>query len=132
LGARRLEHILNTLNSATGMAGESGRWIVAPEHRGRRVGRYLMAGVYATAHWLGLRTILGWSGTHERQDRAFMSMGWQPVDGFGTFPAPQFDDEVRLMYFDLTRVKRVQVELSNQMSQVLELSQPAGCLAAGV
>jgi GNAT superfamily N-acetyltransferase len=124
LGAKRLDEILAGLGSSIPSSGESGRWIVDPEHRGRTLGRYLMSGVYATARWLGLRTVLGWSGTHDRQDRAFMSMGWMPMADFPTFPAPQFDDEVKLMYFDVTNMKPVQADLSFRMAELLSLDDP--------
>jgi len=129
LGAK-LGEILASLGSSVTLSGESGRWIVDPDHRGQTVGRYLMAGVYGVAQWLGIRTILGWSGTHERQDRAFMSMGWMPVAGFPTFPAPQFDDEVRLMVFDVMHMKPVQHALSVYMTAELGLEDsPARMIA---
>jgi hypothetical protein len=48
-----------------------------------------------------------------------MSMGWKPVAGFEAFPAPKFDDEVRLMYFDVTRMKTAQDELSRVVGRLL-------------
>jgi hypothetical protein len=121
LGNGTLDRILADFGSSTELAGESGRWIVDPEHRCGQVGPYLMAGVYAVGRWLGLKTILGWSGTHQKQDKAFSSMGWQPVAGFALFPAPQFEDELRLMYFDLAHMRRVESQRSTVMAQLLDL-----------
>jgi hypothetical protein len=119
LGENKLEEILRGLGSSLQLSGESGRWIVDPDHRGRRLGGDLMAGVHAVARWLRLRVILGWSGTRNRQDRALMSMGWRPVAGFLTFPAPQFDDDVRLLSFDVHHMKPVQNDLSSRMANLL-------------
>jgi hypothetical protein len=124
LGGSRLEEVLHGLGSSTECSGESGRWIVDPDHRGKTLGGELMAGVYAAARWLELRIILGWAGTHDRQDRALMSMGWRPVAGFETFPAPRFDDDVRLLAFDVNRIKPAQAELSGRMRELLRIGTP--------
>ena len=117
LGKTRIEHVLNSLASSFASAGECGRWIVEPEERGRHLGRYLMSGVYATARVLKLKMILGLSGTHERQDLAFMSMGWKPVEGFPLIPAPKFNDDLRFIYFDVEKMNRRET----QMSLILQL-----------
>jgi predicted GNAT family N-acyltransferase len=78
LGKPQIEAVLNTLARSLVHTGECGRWIVEPKQRGKHLGRYLISGVYATARAFNVKTILGLSGTHERQDLAFMSMGWKP------------------------------------------------------
>ena len=117
LGKTRIEHVLNSFASSFVSAGECGRWIVEPEERGKHLGRYLMSGVYATARVLKLKTILGLSGTHDRQDLAFMSMGWKPVEGFPLIPAPKFNDDLRFIYFDVETMNRRET----QMSLILQL-----------
>lgn len=118
-GRTQVETTLANLGCALHHAGESGRWIVEPEHRTSGVGRRLMSGVHAIGQVLGLRIILGLSGTRQRQDRALMSMGWSLVPGVEPSPAPKFDDDVKFIYFNVEEMKSAEIESSNMMLNLL-------------
>ena len=129
LGKSQVQEVVNSLESSLGNAGECGRWIVEPEERGKHLGRYLMSGVYATARAFNVKTILGLSGTHERQDLAFMSMGWKRVEGFPLIPAPKFNDDLRFIYFDVGKMNRRETEMSHILQSLLGLHKANSCAA---
>jgi predicted GNAT family N-acyltransferase len=124
LGKPQIEAVVNSLNSSLVNTGECGRWIVEPEERGKHLGRYLISGVYATARAFHVKTILGLSGTHERQDLAFMSMGWKPVEGFPVIPAPKFNDDLKFIYFDVGRMSQRETEMSHVLQSLLGFHEP--------
>jgi predicted GNAT family N-acyltransferase len=119
LGKAEIEKVVNSLESSLEDAGECGRWIVEPKERGKHLGRYLMSGVYATARAFNVKVLLGLSGTHERQDLAFMSMGWKRVEGFPVIPAPKFNDDLRFISFDVGKMSRREIEMSHILGSLL-------------
>jgi predicted GNAT family N-acyltransferase len=121
LGKASIAKVVNSLESSLGTAGECGRWIVEPEERGKHLGRYLMSGVYATARAFHVKALLGLSGTHEKQHLAFMSMGWKRVEGFALIPAPQFNDELRFIYFDVGKMSPREMAMSHILQALLGL-----------
>ena len=129
VGRNEVRQVLAEVGSSEAETGEVGRWVVDPRDRGRHLGWFLMSGVHATAQALGLKTIVGLCGTRKHQDRAFFAMGWKPVPGFDTIPAPKFDDDVRFISFDVQAMRTREMEMCRRMARLLSL--PASLMTNG-
>jgi hypothetical protein len=103
IGATRLESQIRDMGVDPGRVGEASRWTVPPEYRGV-LGRRLAAASWALARWLGSEVSFVVAGTRERQDIALIRMGARPVAGVPLIPCEEFDDELRLIYFQVAEV----------------------------
>jgi hypothetical protein len=101
IGIERLEHILQDLGVTRGHACEAARWAVVREWRGG-LGPRIVAASWAVARWLGFDVALVLSCTCEKQDLALIRLGASPIRDLPLFPSRISDDELRLLYFDVS------------------------------
>jgi len=100
IGNERFDGVLRTFETRHNRACEGARWIVLPEYRGK-LGRRLVAATWAVSLWLGLDSVYVLSGTREHQDVALARLGAHAVEGIPLCSAPRFDDDLRLMRFNV-------------------------------
>jgi hypothetical protein len=97
---KRFERLLGDLGTTREQTCECSRWIVAPEHRGE-LGRRIVAATWAVCHRLSAQVAFVLAGTHQKQDLALIRMGARAVPALPLFPSKAFDDDLRLLYFDV-------------------------------
>jgi hypothetical protein len=102
IGEERITTLLRELGTTREQACEASRWVVAPEFRGE-LGRRIVAASGAVARWLSMEVAFVMAGTHQKQDLALARMGARPVNAVPLVRSEVFDDELRLMYFDVLR-----------------------------
>jgi hypothetical protein len=100
IGGDRLESVLKALGTTSNKVCEASRWIVLPEFRGQ-LGRRLVAASWAVARWLSMEWAFVLACTRDCQDRALIHMGACPVRGIPLIPSRAFDDNLRLLHFDV-------------------------------
>jgi hypothetical protein len=100
IGAKRFHRILRDLGTTRERACEAARWIVVPECRGR-VGARIVAASWAVARWLSVDIAFVLAGTRQKQDLALIRLGARAIAGLPLFPSQIFDDDLRLLYFDV-------------------------------
>jgi hypothetical protein len=105
IGDQRFQRILQTLETAWERTCEASRWVVVPECRGE-LGPRLVAASWAVAHWLGIEFAFVLAGTRQKQDLALIRMGARAIRGFPLFHSSVWDDELRLLYFDVLHPPR--------------------------
>jgi N-acyl-L-homoserine lactone synthetase len=103
LGRSALEHVLQEIGSHYSHTVEASRWMVHPDFRGSRVSLGLAAGMMAIADHLNFKTMIAMAGTHDGQDRYLMHMGLLPLPGIPLVKAPEFDDELRIVHYDVSQ-----------------------------
>lgn len=100
VGEKRFECLLRDLGTTREQACECSRWIVAPGHRGE-LGRRIVAATWAVCRQLSAQVAFVLAGTHQKQDLALIRMGARAVPALPLFPSKAFDDDLRLLYFDV-------------------------------
>jgi hypothetical protein len=98
IGIGRFTEMLHALGANRGESIEGGRWVVDPMYRVLRLGVLLAAGGVAVARAFRSRLLFCPVGTGRKQDRVLSRVGLAAVSGLPLISAPQFDDELRLMY----------------------------------
>jgi len=100
IAAREFENILRDLGTTRAQTCEASRWMALPEFRGE-LGPWMVAASWTVAQSLGMAVALVLAGTRQKQDLALVRMGARAVKGVPLFVSEVFDDELRLLYFDL-------------------------------
>jgi hypothetical protein len=100
VGEKRFEGLLRDLGTTREQTCECSRWIVVPEHRGE-LGRQIVAAAWAVCRRLSAKFAFVLAGTHQKQDLALIRMGARAVPVLPLFPSKAFDDDLRLLYFDV-------------------------------
>jgi len=100
LGEDRFNEILSTMGVTRDRACEASRWLVVPECR-KGLGPGIVAASWAVARWLSAKTSFVLAGTRQKQDRALTRLGARAVDGLPLLRSEIFDDDLRLLYFDV-------------------------------
>jgi hypothetical protein len=101
LGTERLDQLLATIGTSRDGTSEASRWIVEPEFRKHGLGFYIAAASWAVGRWLRIHTGFVMAGIRDGQDKLLIKIGARPVDGFPLIPSEEFDDELRVLYFDV-------------------------------
>jgi hypothetical protein len=120
IGEQLFDNVLRGLGTSRRRAGEASRWIALPEYRGE-LGRSVVAATWAVARWLSIDVTFVLAGTRRRQDIALSRMGARPVSGLRVFPSRTFDDELRLLYFDVARPSLAMLEHMDRAAEALGL-----------
>jgi hypothetical protein len=121
LGTEAFEGLIAEIGTTRDHTCEASRWIVTPEFRGRGLGFHVVAASWAVARWLGMRTAFVSAGTRERQDRALIKMGAHPVLGLSLTHSQVFDDELRVLYFDVVKPSDSMIHWIDRMTMALGL-----------
>ena len=121
IGQRRFEEILNGIGTTTAETCEGARWTVVPDCRKHGLGRKIIIASWTVARWLGVKTALVLAGTRNSQDQALCRLGARPVDGLPLVPAPRFDDELRLLYFDISNPSEPMQKRIDEVAMLLRL-----------
>lgn len=116
LGQEKFDQVLRNLGIPFEQSCEASRWFVATEFRNLGLGPRVVAASWALACSLNIQTAFVLAGTRFGQDRLLCRMGAQPVSGVATIPAGAIDDDVRLLYFNLTSPTRVTERRWNRKS----------------
>lgn len=98
LGTAGLEDVLARLGVDRAKASEGGGWVVDPSYRRQGLGVRILATGVAVAERLGLKIMLGAVGVRYGQYCLAARLGWRPVPGIDPLPAPEFADEVCLVF----------------------------------
>jgi Acetyltransferase (GNAT) domain len=112
IGEERVITLLRELGTTRERACEASRWVVVPEFRGE-LGPRIVAASWAVARWLDMDVAFVMAGTRQKQDMALARMGARPVNAVPLLRSEVFDDELRLLYFDVLRpseVVRLQID----------------------
>lgn len=104
LGAERLDHVLQSLSVEPSECWDGGRWAVDPAQRRATVGGELACAAMAVARYLGARRLVGVAGLRGRQAERLISLGARYVAACPTVEARAWDDELRVVVFDLDRI----------------------------
>jgi hypothetical protein len=106
IGEERLASILWDLGVTRERACEASRWVVVPEFRGE-LGPRIVAASWAVARWLSMDVAFVMAGTRQRQDLVLIRMGARPVRAVPLVRSEIFDDELRLLYFDVLQPRPI-------------------------
>jgi hypothetical protein len=120
LGHDTFGAILRDLGMAGGRICEASRWMVMPGFRGQ-LGRSLAAGLWAASRGLSMDWAIALAGTRDRQDAALIRMGGCPVPSLPTIPSPDFDDELRMLYFNLARPSELMRKQMDEAASMMNL-----------
>jgi len=101
LGGHRFDAVLRALGAARDRVGEASRWAVLPEFRGQ-LGRSLVAASWAAARSLSIEWAFRPCRYTRPPDMALIHMGARPVSNIPLISSSMFDDELRLLYFDVS------------------------------
>jgi hypothetical protein len=100
IGEERFASLLRGMGMSRERVCEASRWVVLPEFRGE-LGRRLVAAIWAVTRWLLMEGVFVMAGTRQKQDLALIRMGARPVSEVQLAPSQVFDDELRLLFFDV-------------------------------
>jgi hypothetical protein len=100
IGEARLASLLQSKKVNANRVCEASRWAVLPEFRGE-LGARLVAATWAVARWLFMEMAFVMAGTRRKQDVALVRMGAQPITEFPLVSSQLFNDELRLLCFDV-------------------------------
>ena len=120
IGNERFDGVLRRFEIRHNGACEGARWIVLPEYRGT-LGRRLVTATWAVSLWLGLDSVYVLSGTREHQDVALARLGARAVEGIALCSTPRFDDDLRLMRFNVGTPPQALVPGINDAAVALNL-----------
>jgi hypothetical protein len=120
VGEERFAQIVSALGTARERTCEASRWVVVPEHR-NGLGPRIVVASWTVARLLGFDIAFVLAGTREGQDRALMRMGARPVENLGTFSSDAFDDDLRLLFFDVPHPSDFMEHHMRDMMKVLKL-----------
>lgn len=121
IGFERFSGILRELGATRENTAEASRWIVVPEFRGG-MGPRIVAAAWAVSRWLSLEFVFVMAGTRQRQDLALIRMGAQALSDVGLVRSGVFDDELRLLYFDVQRPRPFMCSHIDQAAVALHLT----------
>jgi hypothetical protein len=103
ISTARFEALQQELGVARHRMGETGRWIVAPEHPGARINMAL--GVCALARFLGLEVLVGMISTRDLQDRRWIHLGARAIEDDLLLESPLREgDHILPVQWDLRRL----------------------------
>jgi hypothetical protein len=100
MGTKRFQEILRDIGTTRERTCEASRWVVVPECRGR-LGARIAAASWTVARWLSVEIAFVLAGTRQKQDLALIRLGARPIAGLPLFASEVFDDDLRLLYFDV-------------------------------
>ena len=120
-GTEPFERLIAEIGTTRDHICEASRWIVTPEFRGRGLGFHVVAASWAVARWLGMQTAFVSAGTRERQDRALIKMGAHPVMDLPLTHSSLFNDELRVLYFDVLKPADAMIHWIDRMTTMLGL-----------
>ena len=106
IGYPRLRSVVETLGLSPLECIEGSRWIVEPSVRGRELGRLLLLSLWAVGRFLRNKCLFGSAGTRDGQDRMIARTGGRVAPGDIVVKAEEYDDDLLLMYFDLSQPPR--------------------------
>ena len=118
------DHVGNLLHRRNVMpddACEASRWVVEPDFRKLGLGLHVVAASWAVAQWLGVKLAFVMAGTRDRQDRMLMRMGAHAVDDLAAVRSELYDDDLRLLYFDVAHPTSTMIGLINASTRALSL-----------
>jgi len=121
IGVERFDRILRDLGTTQERACEAGRWAVVREWRGG-LGHRIVAASWAVARWLGFDVAFVLAFTCEKQDLALIRFGARPITGLPLFPSGISDDELRLLYFDVSHPAESMRKQMDDVAAALNLS----------
>ena len=102
VGPSYLEAAVNLMNLARTDCAEAGRWIVAPSARGTVLGRLLLLSLWVIGQWLDKRCLFGAVGVRDGQSTMVGRCGGHVAPGIDPVFVKEYDDELSVMYFDLS------------------------------
>jgi Acetyltransferase (GNAT) domain len=123
IGEDRFDRILRDIGTTREQTCEASRWIVVPEYRGK-LGPRIVAASWAVARWLSVEIAFVLAGTRQGQDRALVHMGARAISGLPLFPAEVLDDDLRLLYFDVSHPSESMRKQMLEIATVLNLTFP--------
>ena len=104
LGPALLDRVLRSMGVAQSECWDGGRWAVDPTRQRATIGGELACAAMAVARYLGARRLVGVAGVRGRQAERLVSLGAQYVAACPTIEARAWDDELRVVAFDLERI----------------------------
>jgi hypothetical protein len=122
IGAQRFRHILRDLGTARERACEASRWAVVPEWRGK-LGPRIVAAAGAVARWLALDSVFVLACTCRKQDLALMRLGARAIEGLPLFASRISDEDLRLLYFDVSQPSAWMREQMIRSAKLLNLAE---------
>lgn len=124
IGEELIATLLHELGTTQERACEASRWIVVPEFRGE-LGSRIVAASWAVARWLSMKVAFVMAGTRQKQDLVLVRLGARPVNAVPPVRSAVFDDELRLLYFDVLRPCEV---MRRQMDEAAVALNLVGCM----
>jgi hypothetical protein len=121
IGERRFETILRERGTDRERVCEASRWAVLPEFRGD-LGPRLVAATWAVARWLSMDVAFVMAGTRQKQDLALIRMGARPVSDIPLVQSEVFDDELRLLCFNVRQPSQSMRQHIGEAAAALQLS----------
>lgn len=134
LGEQSFTNMLRTLGVERSNVVEVGRWIVHPHYRcGGRSALQLAAGAAAVTSRIAHGAVAQYGiaicsvGTLQRQDLLLRRIGFSNAPDTKPVKCDHYGDHLQVMYCDnLQKLDRRFCKLMDEMSQVLQLSDPTG------
>lgn len=127
VGPSYLEAAVNLMNLARTDCAEAGRWIVAPSARGTVLGRLLLLSLWVIGQWLDKRCLFGAVGVRDGQSTMVGRCGGHVAPGIDPVFVKEYDDELSVMYFDLSHPPP---QIATQLRGVRRiLARKANCLS---
>jgi hypothetical protein len=120
IGEERITTLLRELGTTRERACEASRWVVVPEFRGE-LGPRIVAASWAVARWLCMEVAFVMAGTRQKQDLALTRMGARPLNAVPFVRSEVFDEELRLMYFDVLRPPQFMRRHIDEAAEALNL-----------
>ena len=124
IGEELITTLLHELGTTRERVCEASRWVVVPEFRGE-LGSRMVAASWAVARWLSMEIAFVMAGTRQKQDLALARMGARPVTAVPLLGSEVFDDELRLLYFDVSHPAESMRKRMDEEAAALDL---AGCV----
>lgn len=118
LGPKLLEEVVGALGVAQRECWDGGRWTVDPSRQRAAIGGELACAAMAVARYFGGRRLVGVAGLRGRQAERLVSLGARYVAACPVVEAKGWDDELRVVAFDLDHVER---DVGNAMAVTTEL-----------
>jgi N-acyl-L-homoserine lactone synthetase len=119
IGAEQVEQILQGLGVNRALTLEAGRWVVAREQAHRLLGKNVVAASWVMARNLGYTMVICATGTRDNQAVMAQRLGSRPIPGFDLIPSEVFNDQLMLLYTDLTNPSEKMLPLLEKMEQLL-------------
>jgi hypothetical protein len=126
VGEQQFQNILRDLGTTRERTYEASRWTVVPECRGE-LGPRMVAASWVVARWLDAEVALVLAGTRQKQDLALVRMGAHPVRGLPLLVSEVFDDELRILYFDVPHPPQAMLRSMAEVSHLLRPVETRTC-----